>query len=91
MFHRFSPSLGLLVLAGMALSQEPKRETWDQRRALQVVQGVRALEEKGDLPWDSIPWKTDAREAVDLAQKEQKPIFLFFFLKKNSGPAQAPC
>ena len=28
---------------------------------------------------------------VPLAEKEGKPIFVFFFLKKDVGPANAPC
>lgn len=49
-----------------------------------------ALEQSGQ-PWDKITWKTDVAEAVAIAQKEQKPIFVFFFLKKNVGPVDAPC
>ena len=73
-------------------AQEPtKRAEWDQKKAVEKVKQLIALEEMGDLPWDNIAWKTDPAEAAALAQKEQKPIFVFFFLKKDVGPANAPC
>lgn len=77
---------------GFAAAQEPaKRPEWDQKKAVEKVKQLIALEEKGDTPWDKIAWKTDPAEAAALAQKEQKPIFVFFFLKKDVGPANAPC
>ena len=36
-------------------------------------------------------WQTDPEKASALAQKDQKPIFVYFFLKRNVGPAAAPC
>ena len=75
---------------GLAFAQE-KRAAWDQKKAVEAVKGIIALEAKGELPWDKIAWHTDPARAVALAQKEQKPIFLFFFLKKDVGPANAPC
>lgn len=68
-----------------------KRPTWDQKKAIEKVKSVLAQEEKGDLAWDQIAWKTDPAEAAALAQKEQKPVFVFFFLKKSVGPVAAPC
>ena len=64
---------------------------WDQKKAVERIKQLITLEEKGELPWDKIAWKTDPAEAAALAQKEQKPIFVFFFLKKDVGPANAPC
>lgn len=89
----------LLTLAVIAMlsflaasAQEPaKRPEWDQKKAVEKVKKLLDGEEKGDLPWDKIAWKTDPAEVAALAQKEQKPIFVFFFLKKDVGPANAPC
>ena len=81
-----------ILLPGLGSGQEPgKRPEWDQKKAVEKVKQLIALEEKGELPWDKIAWKTDPAEAAALAQKEQKPIFVFFFLKKDIGPANAPC
>ena len=82
--------LAVCIAPGLALAQE-KRPDWDQKKAAEKVKGLIALEEKGDLPWDKIAWQTDPAKAAALAQKEGKPIFVFFFLKKDVGPANAPC
>ena len=84
------------VLAGLcavaAFGQGPgERPKWDQKVAVRKVKDLIALEEKGDFPWDDIAWQTDPGEASALARKEQKPIFVYFFLKRNVGPAAAPC
>ena len=88
--------LTLAVIAfhfqGVAIAQESaKRPEWDHKKAIEKVKGIIALEEKGEMPWDNIEWKTDPAEAAALAEKEQKPIFVFFFLKKKVGPVGAPC
>ena len=80
------------LFPGLAFAQEPaKRPDWDQKKAVEMVKGLVAQEDKGDFDWDKIDWKTDPIKAAALAQKEQKPIFVYFFLKKNVGPAAAPC
>ena len=82
------------VLLGSASAQadEPaKRPEWDQKKAVEKLNNMLAVEEEGKLPWDDIAWQTDPAKAAALAQKEQKPIFIYFFLKKNVGPAAAPC
>lgn len=89
-------AMSAFLILGLAFAQEPtkeptKRPDWDQKKAVEIVKGFVAQEEKGDLAWDKIAWKTDPGEAAALAQKEQKPIFVYFFLKKNVGPAAAPC
>ena len=85
-------AVSAFLFLGLASAQEPaKRLDWDQKKAVEMVKGLVAQEEKGDLAWDKIAWKTDPGEAAALAQKEQKPIFVYFFLKKNVGPAAAPC
>ena len=75
----------------VAGQEAAKRPDWDQKKAVQKVKDLIALEEKGDLPWDKIAWQTDPDKASALAQKEQKPVFVYFFLKRNVGPATAPC
>jgi hypothetical protein len=87
-------SLGVIAClsAGFALAQEPaKRPEWDQKKAVETVKKVIALEDKNDLPWDKIAWQTDPAKAAALAETDQKPLFVFFFLKKNVGPDTAPC
>lgn len=80
-----------IFLPGFASSQETaKRPEWDQKKAVEKVKHLIAQEESGQ-PWDKIAWQTDPAEAAALAQQEQKPIFVFFFLKKNVGPVGAPC
>ena len=78
----FLAVIGTVVLSPLgAYAQEtPKRADWDQKKAVEMVKKIIATEEAG-TPWDKIAWKTDVAEAIALAQKEQKPIFLFFFLK----------
>ena len=82
----------IALLPAFACADEPaKRPEWDQKKAVAMVKGLVAQEEKGEFDWDKIAWKTDPAEAAALAQKEQKPIFVYFFLKKNVGPVGAPC
>ncbi len=74
-----------------AFSQQlTKRPEWDQEKAVAKVQAVLNLEKQGQ-PWDRVPWMTDVDQAIARASKESKPIFVYFFLKKNVGPAAAPC
>ena len=68
-----------------------ERREWDQEKAIEAVEAVIALEERGDLPWDDINWETDAEKVAKQAKEEQKPIFVFLYLKKDVGPADAPC
>ena len=89
--------LTVAVIASFSPSFSSAQEStrcpdWDQKKAVEKVKCILALEAKGDMfSWDKIAWKTDPAEAAALARKEQKPIFVFFFLKKNVGPAAAPC
>jgi hypothetical protein len=89
-------SLAAAVMVGVcataAIGQESAKQLeWDQAKAIQKVKELIALEETGDFPWEKIAWQTDPNKAAALAQKEQKPIFVYFFLKRNVGPAAAPC
>ena len=86
------------ILAGIAVlcphlasSAEPQtRPEWDQQKATAMVQKIIATEEKQGQPWDKIAWMTNVSAAVARAQKEAKPIFLYFSVIKG-GPAAAPC
>lgn len=80
---------GLFLSSTLSVLAQP-RPKWDQEKAAEKVKQIIALEKSGK-PWDAIPWLTDVDAAVKKAQKEQKPLFVYFFLKKNVGPAAAPC
>ncbi len=77
---------GALFLASSIQAQE---RVWDQKKAEKLVKGVLAKEKTGQ-PWDTIPWMTNADKAAARAKKENKPIFLYFYLKKPVGPKAAP-
>jgi hypothetical protein len=82
--------IGLLV-AGFALCQQPAgRPEWDQQKAIELIKKVAAVEESGQ-PWDDIAWLTDADEAVAQARKEDRPLFVWAFVRGTRGPAAAPC
>ena len=83
-------ALAACISPSLASAQE-KRPDWDQKKAAEIVKGIIAMEKKGELPWDKIAWQTDPAKAAAQAQKEAKPIFVFFFLKKDVGPTNAPC
>jgi hypothetical protein len=81
-------ALGACWAAGLAGAQE--RPEWDQEKAVAKVKGVLAVEAAG-RPWDKVAWLTDIDQAVAEARKQDKPLFVYFFLKKNVGPKDAPC
>ena len=84
--------IGLALLVGVTqVGIGEERPEWDQEKAIKTVKAVIALEERGELPWDDINWETDAEKVAKQAEKEQKPIFVFLYLKKDVGPADAPC
>jgi hypothetical protein len=79
------------MFAPLAFAQDAEtRPEWDQQKAVALVQKVIALEATESQPWDKIAWLTDVDKAVARAQKENKPIFLYFSVVKG-GPATAPC
>jgi len=87
---------GIVVLCGAsAAAQEPaKRAEWDQKKALDIIKGVVALEkdlEKTGKPWDKIAWLTDADQAIARAKKENKAIIVYCYCNDGKGPAAAPC
>lgn len=79
----------LLKVAGALADKD--RPVWDQARAEALVEDLKAREEKSDFAWDEIDWETDAEAAAVKAAEDQKPIFVYFYLKGNVGPAAAPC
>ncbi|MBC7998101.1 MAG: hypothetical protein IAF58_09175 [Leptolyngbya sp.] len=52
---------------------------------------VLSQEEANNLAWDKIKWLTEPAEAAEAAEREHKPIIVYFFLKGTTGPAAAPC
>jgi hypothetical protein len=82
---------GLAVLPVLAIGYgQAQRSAWEQSRAVEMVQRVLRIEESG-RPWDKIVWVTDPEEAATRAKREGKPIFVYFYLKKDVGPPEAPC
>lgn len=79
-----------LTLITVAIAEEKARADWDQSKAVDTIRTVKALEAVGQ-PWDKIAWSNNVEEAAARAKREGKPVFVFFFLKKNVGPAAAPC
>jgi len=82
--------LASILWRGVLAEDAAPRPEWDQKKAVEMVQKVIALEAAGQ-PWDTIAWMDNPSDAAARAKKESKPIFVFFFLKKNVGPAAAPC
>ena len=79
----------LAILArSTSLAQNDDR-AWDQEKAKVVVDRVLRTEKRG-LKWDRIPWITDVDLATSTAAEQQKPILVYWFVKKG-GPAKAPC
>ena len=77
----------LIVLWPMPAQQRPR---WDQDAAVAKVKDMLRVEESGQ-PWDKIKWLEDPKEAAKRASASQKPLFVYCFLKTDSGPAAAPC
>lgn len=84
------PAFAVLFLGAAVAQESTQRPDWDQKKAVEKVKRLIALEEQGQ-PWDKIAWQTDPAKAAALAKKEQKPLFVYFFLKGHVGPAVAPC
>jgi hypothetical protein len=67
------------------------RRIWDQQEAERRVGAVLGQEAANDFAWDKIAWTNDPMQATREAAMQQKPILVYFFLKGQVGPAQAPC
>lgn len=81
---------GTVLFFPLAFAQAAKRPQWDQKKARSAVEKITQLEQTQRRPWDNIAWLTDVDAAVARARKENKPILLYFFVKKG-GPSTAPC
>ena len=77
-----------LTLAATKLTGSDRPE-WDQEKAKEAVRKVIAIENEGQA-WDKVDWRTDVEAAVEEAKREQKPIFVYWYVDKG-GPADAPC
>jgi hypothetical protein len=65
--------------------EKPKKPRWDQDRAEERVKTVLALEASKTTPWDNIPWLTDVKAATEQASKQNKPIFVYWYVHKGSN------
>ena len=65
------------------------REPWDQARAKEMVTRVLEVEKDGKLPWNAIPWRIHAANAMKEAQSTGKPLFVFFFVPQAGPPREA--
>jgi hypothetical protein len=82
--------IAVLCAAGVPGQEPAKRPEWDQKKAVQLIKKVVAMEKVGQ-PWDKIGWLTDVDQAIARSRKEDKPLFVFAFVKGTRGPAAAPC
>ena len=80
-----------MLAFAMPAFAKTERSVWNQQKAIGLVNSVIAQEKSGEFSWNKIKWICDPEEASSLASKEGKPIFVFFFLKKDIGPKEAPC
>lgn len=87
----FLMGISVCLIPTLLQAQESKERKWDQKKAVSIIKNLIEQENNGDFAWDNIDWMKDPEKAVARAKKEQKPIFVFLFLKKKVGPAAAPC
>ena len=81
--------LTLFVPSLASAQQAKKSRKWDQKVAVAKVKSLLKMETEG-TPWNNIPWVRDPNKAVELAKQQNKPIFVYFYLKKNLGPVADP-
>jgi hypothetical protein len=81
--------LTAMILAS-AITPLALDRVWDQTEARRRVQRVLEIEKSG-RPWDRTRWRKSATEAEAESRATGKPLFLYFYLRKNVGPAAAPC
>ena len=80
----------LLATLGLYLSSDVMaREPWDQARAKEMVGRVLEVEKAGKLPWNYIPWRIHAADAMKEARSTGKPLFVFFFVPQAGPPREA--
>ena len=67
------PALMILMAAvggALAWGQDPAALTTEEFTSIHTQ--LRAKEK-----WESVPWKTDLRDALEMSIKEKKPIFIW--------------
>ena len=84
-------ALALPGLVGITFAHADEPRRWNQDEAVARVKNVLQVENSGDLPWDNIAWETDVDKAIERSEEENKPLFVYIFLKKEIGPKNAPC
>lgn len=83
-------TIGVFLLGcGLAVGG-PTERCWDQAEAVRRVERMLAIEHSGQ-PWREIPWRTDPWQASREAASTGKPLFVWFYQRKATGPAEAPC
>lgn len=83
--------IAVTMIAAMLLSAsaEAQSRRWDQDKAREKLKRVLAVEAQGQ-PWNKIAWLTDPAKAVEQARKTDRPLLVYFYLRKNVGPAADP-
>lgn len=82
--------IACIVPSAVVAQEAGKSRVWDHDQAVAQVEHVLAVEKKG-RPWNEIAWLKDVDEATKRANAEQKPLFVYVFLRKDVGPVDAPC
>lgn len=82
--------LCVLLLASAIAADRAVRPEWNQSKAVSIVERMLEVERSG-TPWDAIAWHEAEQIAVDRAVREQKPLLVFYYLRKDVGPPEAPC
>ena len=80
----------LLSYTGLLFSVVLAEEAWDQARAKELVAEVLELEKSGTRPWNRIPWRVHAENAIKESKATGKPILVFFYVAQ-AGPPREPC
>lgn len=88
-FIMFGALLLSMLTAARLVAQEKSPRKWDQAKGKKLVEKTLAVEKQGSS-WDKIKWSTNVNEVVAKAKKEDKPIFVYWYVKAG-GPAKAPC
>ncbi|MEM7384716.1 MAG: hypothetical protein AAF514_07190 [Verrucomicrobiota bacterium] len=82
--------VGSLLVLAAPLAGAEGRAGWNHDAARAKVRQILNVEKQGQ-PWDDLSWRNDPKQAAREAAAKNKPIFLFVYLKTDSGPLEAPC
>ncbi len=80
----------LLPCIGLLFSPVLADEAWDQDKAKELVAEVLEVEKSGTRPWNRIPWRVHAENAIKESKATGKPLFVFFYVPQ-AGPPREPC